>query len=528
MVDPEGIALAHARLSATQLAQGAYGPALESMAAALKLAPGVGALWAQFSELVRFFSFRHPADPLLRELLGRALEHPAVDPGNLVRPISTIALSRTAGEVLQDPLLLRLMEDAVLRDLELEDLLVSARRAALKRMADDKALVAIAHQAFNTEYVWDESAEERDGLEKLRQAMLAASSVPPHWYAIYACYRPLHTLPQAERIASKLARRQVQEPLEELRLRATIPALSGALGGVSAAVQAQYESNPYPRWLRTQSSLVRGSLPEILHELFPNANVKVEGLTDANPKILVAGCGTGQNSIVTAQRFRDAQVLAVDLSLASLAYAKRKTLELGVKGIEYRQADILALGEVPQQRFDLVECSGVLHHLEDPFAGWRILASLLRPLGLMRIGLYSRTARRHIAQARGMIAAAGFAADPDGIRRCRAAIRARKDEESFAKIVRGEDFFSISGCRDLLFHVQEHSFSLPDIAAMLERLDLRFLGFEFPDGAATQARYRARFPRDRDLSDLQSWDRFEQDHPDTFGRMYQFWACRRD
>ncbi len=519
MDDPEAIAAAHARLSAAQLAQGAYGPALESMAAALRLAPGTGALWAQFSELIRFFNFRHPADPLLRELLGRALEHPAVDPGNLARPISSIALSRPAGKALQDPLLLRLMEDALIRDLALEDLIVSTRRAALQRRADDNALVAIAHQAFNTEYVWDESAQERADLEKLRQAILSASSVPPHWYAIYACYRPLNTLPQAERIASELARRQVLEPLEELRLRATIPALSGAASGVSAAVQAQYEANPYPRWLRTQSSFVRGSLPEILHELFPNANVNVEGLTDANPKILVAGCGTGQNSIVTAQRFRDAQVLAVDLSLASLAYAKRKTLELGVKGIEYRQADILALENLPQ-RFDLVECSGVLHHLEDPFAGWRRLVGLLRPRGLMRIGLYSRTGRRHIAQARELIAAESFAADAEGIRRCRAAIRARKSEEAFARIVRSEDFFSMSGCRDLLFHVEEHSFSLPDIAAMLERLGLRFLGFELADGGAAAARNPAH--------DLAGWHRFEQDHPDTFARMYQFWVGKRD
>jgi hypothetical protein len=34
-------------------------------------------------------------------------------------------------------------------------------------------------------------------------------------------------------------------------------------------------------------------------------------------------------------------------------------------------------------------------------------------------------------------------------------------------------------CRDLLFHVQEHRFSLPQIGATLEELGLDFVGFEF-------------------------------------------------
>jgi len=72
---------------ARQQAQSAFGPALESIATALRLAPGVDALWGAISELIRFFNFRHPVDGWLRELLGRALEHPAVEPGNLVRPI---------------------------------------------------------------------------------------------------------------------------------------------------------------------------------------------------------------------------------------------------------------------------------------------------------------------------------------------------------------------------------------------------------------------------------------------------------
>ena len=44
-----------------------------------------------------------------------------------------------------------------------------------------------------------------------------------------------------------------------------------------------------------------------------------------SPEILVAGCGTGQHALITASRFSNARVLAVDLSLSSLSYAMRKT-----------------------------------------------------------------------------------------------------------------------------------------------------------------------------------------------------------
>jgi SAM-dependent methyltransferase len=212
-------------------------------------------------------------------------------------------------------------------------------------------------------------------------------------------------------------------------------------------------------------------------------------------------------------------VLAVDLSLASLAYARRKTIELGIRNVEYRQADILALGALAE-RFDLIECSGVLHHLEDPLAGWRILAGLRKPGAPMRIGLYSETGRRAVARARALIAARGLRPDAAGIRAARAEIRR---DPQLAQLARNEDFFSMSGCRDLLFHVQEHRFTLPQVESMLSRLGLEFLGFEFPDSGATLQRYIARFGKDS-LSSLANWHRLEQELPDTFSRMYQFWV----
>lgn len=178
------------------------------------------------------------------------------------------------------------------------------------------------------------------------------------------------------------------------------------------------------------------------------------------------------------------------------------------------------------ERFDVIECSGVLHHLKDPVAGGRALCSLLRQGGVMRLGLYSEIARRHVVRARDMVAAQGFAAAPDGIRACRAAILARQDDALLARVPRGEDFYSLSGCRDLMFHVQEHRFTLPQIARLLTDLGVSFIGFELADEGIA-AGYRARFAADRALCDLDNWHRFETSNPDTFAHMYQFWVRKQ-
>lgn len=457
---------------------------LEALTRALEFTPQRDELWVQFAELMRFFNLRHPVPPFVRDLLARALEHPAVDPGELVRPVSTLALSRPEG-ALAEPLLLRLMQDAVIRDARLEEIITQARRRMLQ---DEKALpadtmTAIAHQCWNTEYVFDERAEER--------ALLDAA--PP---LAYAAYRPLHTR-SAPHVPASLQRRQIDEPLEERRVAATIPAVGSVEDRVSLAVQAQYEANPYPRWMRAPAGVPQSAAPA--------------------RRILIAGCGTGQHAIATARSFPQAEVLAVDLSRASLAYAKRKTLELGVANIEYRQADILALGGLGE-RFDIIECSGVLHHLEDPLAGWGVLKALLAPGGRMRIGLYSELGRREVVAARALIAERGWRADAEGIRACRAALR---NDPAYARITANEDFYSMSGCRDLLFHVQEHRFSLPQIDAMLAELKLAFLGFEFADGGSALRGFQQRFS---DPRDLRQWHEFEKANPDTFSRMYQFWV----
>ncbi len=443
----------------------------------------------------------------------------------------------------EDFLLHALLEATPVSSIEFERFLTCARHALLETVSskhssdssDIAALrfyAALSQQCFINEYLFDYDDRENLAAVACRAKLLALldsnTTVPPLLLVAVAAYFPLYTLRNSTRLLDSnyptpieaVLRQQIREPFEELALRAGIQCLTPITVGVSEEVRNQYEQNPYPRWVK---------LPK--HEQSPYFNVVLRHSLpfgsftpmpdDRTPEVLVAGCGTGRHSILTAQRFRGIRLLAIDLSLSSISYAKRKTLELGITNIEYAQADILKLSELPRT-FDIIESVGVLHHLADPFAGWRALLSLLRPGGFMCLGFYSELARRHVTKAREIIAARGYSSGAEDIRRFRRDLAARSPGDELQSLSQYPDFFSTSECRDLLFHVQEHRLTISQIQSFLADNGLHFVGFELDRSVLHQ--YRALFADDPSGTDLLNWASYEADHPDTFIGMYIFWV----
>ena len=444
-----------------------------------------------------------------------------------------------------DPLLCTLLTSAPISDIELEHFLTMARHAMLDAatlMTDSEADIgatlrfysALAQQCFINEYVFSHTDDEIQKAGELQHSLDAAldagTQVPALWPVAVAAYFPLCGLSQAARLldtqwpeeVAAVLEQQVREPAEEQQLHTTIPRLTNIEDEVSLLVQNQYEENPYPRWIKVAPAGKTKNIVEYLCHKFPLASFNRQS-KHGNIDLLVAGCGTGQHSIGTAQHLQNAQVLAVDLSISSLSYAKRKTRELGLTTIEYAQADLQKLGSLGRN-FDVIESVGVLHHLADPWAGWRVLVSLLRPNGFMRLGFYSEVARRHIVKTRAFIAEHGYGSSANEIRRCRQHLLELNKNAEFGNALKSSDFFSTSTCRDLLFHVQEHRMTLTGIDAFLHENNLEFMGFEIEPQVLHA--YKQRFPEDSAGTDLGHWQDFENENPDTFFGMYQFWVQR--
>jgi 2-polyprenyl-3-methyl-5-hydroxy-6-metoxy-1,4-benzoquinol methylase len=442
---------------------------------------------------------------------------------------------RDIAVIANDVFLCCALELTILRGLGLELFLTNLRLALLtianaNLSAPDKVdeeviglFCALAQQCFNNEYVFSQSEAETQQADRLRDELLVklavSDRISPLLLAAVAAYFPLHSLAGAEALltshreahASNLLIRQIREPLEERDDRRAIPALTTIEDATSLRVKEQYEENPYPRWTIDRLAVLTDDMKRQL-------GAAHSGETGPSRDILVAGCGSGQHSIQIAQYCPDARILAVDISLASLAYARRKTRERRLQNIEYAQADVLQL-EGLGRTFDRIDAVGVLHHLADPLTGWRILLSLLQPSGIMRVGLYSDIARRPIVEAHTLIAECGYRATTEDISAFRQMV-IRNNGRRFGMLVNQGDFYSMSGCRDLLFHVMEHRFTIQKIASFVREHELSFLGFEL-DGKTTE-KFRRQYSDDEALTNLDRWDEFEAANPQTFRGMYIF------
>jgi 2-polyprenyl-3-methyl-5-hydroxy-6-metoxy-1,4-benzoquinol methylase len=435
-----------------------------------------------------------------------------------------------------DPLFLCLLQSTPIRDLGFERLLTAVRnsllKAALSQLKVSRPRVqftcALAKQCFINEYVFAITPQEKQQLSLLEDTIVSAltsgAAIEPMQLAALAMYLPMHTLPSAATLLERewppaiddLLNQQMRDPMRERGLRDSILRLTTIEDEVSQRVRQQYEENPYTRWVHAAGQVVPVSIDQYLRQQFPTGAFAPLNKTDSLD-VLVAGCGTGQIAVASAQKYLGARVLAIDLSLGSLCYAKRSTPGDVAPRIEYAQADILKLASLGRN-FDVIDSSGVLHHMADPFEGWRILLSLLRRGGLMHLGLYSEAGRHDVWAARKLIADRGIGATPDEIRSCRQELLATP----LASVTRFTDFFTTSECRDLLFHVQEARLNIPMLKTFIAEHGLKFLGFEF--GLPVLQQYRSHFTASGwAWTDLDRWHTFETENPDTFSGMYQFW-----
>jgi hypothetical protein len=202
--------------------------------------------------------------------------------------------------------------------------------------------VALAQKMHRSEYAFSASPDEQAGVSNLEtriaERIRASRDVPALWIAALACYRPLLGTPVDDERLVASADRGLAPLLAEcihearaLKARASnVKSLQPIADEVSLRVGEQYEENPYPRWHSGDwSALEPMTLTDYLTKGLPGLNTEIA--FPARPKVLIAGCGTGQHAIVVAKQLPDAEILAIDLSRPSLAYASIRAEEASVR-----------------------------------------------------------------------------------------------------------------------------------------------------------------------------------------------------
>ena len=235
-------------------------------------------------------------------------------------------------------------------------------------------------------------------------------------------------------------------------------------------VARQYEAHPYP-------------LPEPdLDDYLPGPGCKVVA---ASPwrffhlywpcqryrqavDILVAGCGTSQAAKYALQQ-PQGRVVGIDVSRTSLDHTDDLVRRYRLDNLSLHELPIERVGELDRD-FDLIVCTGVLHHLADPDLGLRALRGVLRPGGAMYLMVYATHGRSGVYMFADYCRLMGVGATDQELTDLRAVIERCDRQHPLAIIGKhGGDFAYAAGMRDLFLHPCDRPFTVPQVYDWLGR-----------------------------------------------------------
>jgi SAM-dependent methyltransferase len=243
-------------------------------------------------------------------------------------------------------------------------------------------------------------------------------------------------------------------------------------------------------------------------------------------RILVAGCGPNAAARL-AYHHRGATVVGVDLSEASLAHARRLKEKHALDNLALHRMRVEEVGSLGQS-FDLIDCSGVLHHLPDPAAGLKALAALLVPDGVVYLMLYGKYGRAGIYMMQELFRILGLQQSPQDVATVKAVLAALPADHPVRRRSGPDDLGFDAGIVDTFLHPIDRGFSVGDCLDLVESAGLVLQGWlnrygYDPASRITQPELRSRIAS---LPERAAWQALEL--IDARIASHNFYACRRD
>ncbi len=173
---------------------------------------------------------------------------------------------------------------------------------------------------------------------------------------------------------------------------------------VAQHVRQNYERRPYPPLGRSRRFRPVWCIAPIewIDAMCPPAHSEPR-------RILIAGCGTGNEAFALRKRFPKAEIVAVDFSARTLTLARQTQAKLwSGREIKFRRADLTArdFRKAVHGQFDFITCHGVLSYIPEPGRALRNLADVLAPSGVLYLGVNG--ARHFSADWRPVLEGFGF------------------------------------------------------------------------------------------------------------------------
>jgi len=438
--------------------------------------------------------------------------------------------------ILNDIILQLILKRCLVVDFDLElfltqirknllEIYTSKKKSAIKKIY--KFLICFAEQCFFNEYIFKSTKKEEKLLSKIEHSLYNKQKIDEYDLLLISLYKPIGSLnflnnqlssyhSESKDFENYLKFTYRNSKYEHL-LGNEIKEISKINNKKSLLIKNQYEENPYPRWRTTYLS-EKKDLNDFIYE---ETNNYFNDLDLEKKKILIAGCGTGQQ-ILNYSGINDIDIFAIDISKTSLTYAKRMTDQYKIQNIKYFQIDLLNI-DLLKESFDMIICTGCLHHMEKPFEGLKSLYKVLKPNGFLKLGLYSTMARSSISWVRDYIKKLDLDFKKENISKIREKIASSKNYK-LKRISQAPDFYSTSNFRDLIFNKIEHTFNLIEIENEILKLNLRFNGFDI--NSDHLQKFKDSYSEYNSELNLKYWNDFEIQFPRTFISMYRFWVSK--
>ena len=462
-----------------------------------------------------------------------------LDPDKLkLKDIKVIDSIKEKIEILSNSQLFLLsIEEAVIYELEIEKLLTFLRKFILLNIKDFEFIEKIynliesmALNCFFNDYIFYLSKEEIVKLKELEKKICLVKNqtlpITNSYLLCLAMYKNLLDFSLNNKITIsglpfKFSKHCILNPLTEKNIIKEIKIFGDISDNVSIKVKRQYELYPYPLWSYTDTYLQKKNITEYLYSLglrFPNNQFFLKDINS----MLIAGCGTGKEAAENAEFLSNMNITAIDLSKVSLGYAIRKCQEMEIHNVNFLHGDILNLDKI-NRKFDIVSSNGVVHHMKDPTAGCAALLGRLKKNGLIKLSLYSETARREILEFQDDAKLQNLQSRESLINFRNKIIRNNNIEANWMTTV--SDFYNLSDFKDLICHEQEHTFTIKKIKILIKHFKLEFCGFQNIDELHTT--FVEYYNSSQNLYNLDYWEEFEEKNPNIFKSMYQFW-CQKN
>jgi SAM-dependent methyltransferase len=173
----------------------------------------------------------------------------------------------------------------------------------------------------------------------------------------------------------------------------------------------------------------------------------------------------------------DDSIVGIDLSEASLAHERFLQERHGLANLKLFQGDLLELCAL-RKTFDVILCTGVLHHMSDPARGLAALRDVLAPDGVIVLMLYGQTVRTGVYMLQDAFRRMHIEQSPEGVAQVRRILTELPRRHYAHDYIRAADELRDDAALvDTFLHPQDRAFTVPQLLDLVEGEGLAFQGW---------------------------------------------------